>query len=67
LLGWQAYGVALTVKPLVVDFGGMTAQMPRCLRSSRFIGLVGDEGVWRPLRQLDQGFVAFSNNFGHAA
>src|SRR5262249_40155923 len=77
LPGWQACGVALTVKPLVerivlvrFDFGGMTAQMPRWLRSSRIIGilgLVGDEGVWCPLRQLDQGFVAFSDDFGHAA
>jgi len=35
--------------------------MPSCLRSSQRIGiicLVGDEGVWRPLRQSDPRVVA---------
>ena len=33
--------------------------------STDFIGLVGDEGIWRPLRQLDQGVVAFAVRRSH--
>jgi hypothetical protein len=38
------------------DLGGMTARMPLLeVVADRIgiIGLVGDEGYWRPLRQLD--------------
>jgi hypothetical protein len=46
--------VALTVKPLVVAVVLVGLRWD----DGAIIGLVGDEGVWHPLRQLDQGVVA---------
>jgi len=63
--------VALTVKPLVVadrvgavrswrDDGANATLREVVADRIRIIGLVGDEGSWRPLRQIDQRVVAFA-------
>ena len=63
--------VALTIKPLVVadrrgavrfrrDDGANAALREVVADRIGIICLVGDEGSWRPLRQLDQRVVAFA-------
>jgi hypothetical protein len=63
--------VVLTVKPLAVadrlgavrfrrDDGANPALLEVVADRIAIIGLVGDEGVWRPLRQIDQRVVTFA-------
>jgi hypothetical protein len=72
ILRWRPLeAVALTVKPLVVAdrlgavrswrYDGANATLLEVVADRNgIIGLVGDEGSWRPLRQLDQRAVAFA-------